>query len=75
MLALLQGGKAAALIMEPTPIAQAMRQTALAPAQPCLYERIANSVTVQRLSLSLQCEHEAKAACGKGVEKNEKLCF
>lgn len=39
MLGLLQGGEAAALIMEPTPIAQAMRQTAVAPAQPCLWEK------------------------------------
>lgn len=46
MLGLLQGGEAVALIMEPTPIAQAMRQTAVAPAQPCLCERIANSVTL-----------------------------
>jgi len=71
MLGLLQGGKAAALIMEPTPIAQAMRQTAVAPAQPCLLERIANSVTMRRLSLSLQCEHQVKAACDRGEEKSE----
>lgn len=51
MLGLLQGGEAVALIMEPTPIAQAMRQTAVAPAQPCLWERIANSVTLQKLTL------------------------
>lgn len=51
MLALLQGGEAVALIMEPIPIAQAMRQTAVAPAQPCLCERIANSVTLQKLTL------------------------
>lgn len=53
MLGLLQGGEAAALIMEPTPIVQAMRQTAVAPAQPCPCERIARSVTLQKLSLSL----------------------
>lgn len=53
MLGLLQGGEAAALIMEPTPIAQAMRQTAMAPAKPCLCERIANSVTLRKLALSL----------------------
>lgn len=52
MLGLLQGGEAAALIMEPTPIAQAMRQTAVAPAQPCLCERIVNRVTRLRISLS-----------------------
>lgn len=46
MLGLLQGGEAVALIMEPTPIAQAMRQTAVAPAQPCLCAGIANSVTL-----------------------------
>lgn len=51
MLGLLQGGEAVALIMEPTPIAQAMRQTAMAPAQPCLCERIANSVTLWKLAL------------------------
>lgn len=59
MLGLLQGGEAAALIMEPTPIAQAMRQTAVAPAQPCLCERIANSVTLRRLALPL-----CMRACG-----------
>lgn len=77
MLGLLQGGEAAALIMEPTPIAQAMRQTAVAPAQPCLCERIANSVTLQRLALppSLPLshplcvrEHVVKAACDRGGE-------
>lgn len=52
MLGLLQGGEAVALIMEPTPIAQAMRQTAMAPAQPCLCERRANSVTLQKLALT-----------------------
>lgn len=52
MLGLLQGGEAAALIVEPTPIAQAMRQTAVAPAQPCLCERIVNRVTQLRISLS-----------------------
>lgn len=60
MLGLLQGGEAVALIMEPTPIAQAMRQTAVAPAQPCLWERIANSVTLQKLTLPLSlclCEN------------------
>lgn len=53
MLGLLQGGEAAALIMEPTPIAQAMRQTAVAPAQPCLCERIAYSVALLILTLPL----------------------
>lgn len=52
MLRLLQGGKAAALIMEPTPIVQAMRQTAAAPAQPCLCEEAADSVSLQMLVLS-----------------------
>lgn len=56
MLGLLQGGEAAALIMEPTPIVQAMRQTAVAPAQPCLCERIANSVTLQRLARPLSLD-------------------
>lgn len=36
------------LIMEPTPIAQAMRQTAVAPARPCLCERITNSIALQK---------------------------
>lgn len=46
-------GWQSSLIMEPTPIAQPMRQTAVAPAQPCLCERITNSITLQRLILSL----------------------
>lgn len=75
MLALLQGGKAEALIIELTPIAQAMRQTALAPAQPSPCEKIGYSVVVQRPSLSLQCEHEVKAACGRGEGQNQMLCF
>ena len=63
MLGLLQGGEAAALIMEPTPIAQAMRQTAMAPAKPCLCEKIAKSVTLRKLALSpslSECEHVVK---------------
>lgn len=51
MLGLLQGGEAVALIMEPTPIAQAMRQTAVAPAQPCLCGRIAKCHCEEALSL------------------------
>lgn len=79
MLGLLQGGEAAALIMEPTPIAQAMRQTAVAPAQPCLCERIANSVTLRRLarshSLSV-CERVVKSPCDREreEERNKMLC-
>lgn len=79
MLGLLQGGEAAALIMEPTPIAQAMRQTAVAPAQPCLCERIVNRVTQLRFSLCPSllsvCEHVVKAVCDKAKEKYETLCF
>lgn len=83
MLGLLQGGEAAALIMEPTPIAQAMRQTAVAPARPCLCERIVNRVTQLRISLSFSlcrsllsvCEHVVKAVCDKAKEKYETLCF
>lgn len=83
MLGLLQGGEAAALIMEPTPIAQAMRQTAVAPAQPRLCERIVNRVALPRIALFLSphrsrlsvCEHVVKAACDKRMEENETLCF
>lgn len=81
MLALLQGGEAVALIMEPIPIAQAMRQTAVAPAQPCLCERIANSVTLQKLTLlslplSLPiCDHVVKYACDREGRKRTRCCI
>lgn len=72
MLGLLQGGEAVALIMEPTPIAQAMRQTAMAPAQPCLCERRANSVTLQKLALTPSlsvCEHVVESVCDRERRK------
>lgn len=40
MLGLLQGGEAAALIMEPDSHCAGWEATAVAPAQPCLCERI-----------------------------------
>ena len=78
MLGLLQGGEAVALIMEPTPIAQAMRQTAVAPAQPCLCERIANSVTLWKLSLSLALSPHVNmwlnlCVCDRGEKRNKML--
>lgn len=50
MLGLLQGGEVAALIIEQTPTAQAMRQTAMAAAQPWLCERIRIIVRLKALA-------------------------
>lgn len=53
------------LIMEPTPIARAMRQTAVAPARPCLCERITNSIAPPSL-----CECVAKSVRARRKRRN-----
>lgn len=73
MLGLLQGGEAAALIMEPTPIAQAMRQTAVAPAQPWPCVRMANSVT-SPLFLSPVCVWTCGLICMWQRGEERKRC-
>lgn len=66
------------LIMEPTPIAQAMRQTAVAPARPCLCERITNSIALQKpaplapLPPHSLCECVAKSVCARRRKRRKK---
>lgn len=65
------------LIMEPTPIAQAMRQTAVAPARPCLCERITNSIALQkpappRTPPPSLCECVAKSVCARRRKRRKK---